>query len=142
MNIPEIVERQKQYFATGATLPIEGRKKALLRLRDGIVRREAKIYEALYADLGKSACEAFMSEIGMVLEEISFLLKNLKKFTAPHKVKPSISQFPAKCYTLASPADALPSGGLHCGGKLRPGQAQRVRARDGKSHQRDRRRAV
>ncbi len=106
MNIPEVVERQKQYFATGATLPIEGRKKALLRLRDGIVRREAKIYEALYADLGKSACEAFMSEIGMVLEEISFLLKNLKKFTAPHKVKPSISQFPAKCYTLASPYGA------------------------------------
>lgn len=103
MNISEIVDRQKQYFSTGATLSIEDRKKALLRLREGILRREKQIYEALQTDLGKSACEAFMTETGMVLEEISFLGKNLKKFAAPHRIKSSLSQFPAKCFTLAAP---------------------------------------
>lgn len=103
MNISELVEGQRKYFSTGKTLPIEERKKALLKLREGIVSREKEIFEALSADLGKCACEAYMTEIGMVLEEITFLVKNLKKFAAPHKVKSSISQFPAKCFTLASP---------------------------------------
>lgn len=103
MNLSELAEKQREYFSTGKTLAVEERKKALLKLREGIIRREKEIFDALGADLGKSACEAYMTEIGMVLEEISFLVKNLKKFAAVHRVKASISQFPARCYTIAAP---------------------------------------
>lgn len=103
MNLSELTEKQREYFSTGKTLAVEERKKALLKLREGIIRREKEIFDALGADLGKSACEAYMTEIGMVLEEISFLVKNLKKFAAAHRVKASISQFPARCYTIAAP---------------------------------------
>ena len=103
MNLSELAEKQREYFSTGKTLAVEERKKALLKLREGIIRREKEIFDALGADLGKSACEAYMTEIGMVLEEISFLVKNLKKFAAAHRVKASISQFPARCYTIAAP---------------------------------------
>lgn len=103
MNLSELAEKQREYFSTGKTLAVEERKKALLKLREGIIRREKELFDALGADLGKSACEAYMTEIGMVLEEISFLVKNLKKFAAAHRVKASISQFPARCYTIAAP---------------------------------------
>lgn len=103
MNLSELAEKQREYFSTGKTLAVEERKKALLKLREGIIRREKEIFDALGADLGKSVCEAYMTEIGMVLEEISFLVKNLKKFAAAHRVKASISQFPARCYTIAAP---------------------------------------
>lgn len=103
MNLSELAEKQREYFSTGKTFAVEERKKALLKLREGIIRREKEIFDALGADLGKSACEAYMTEIGMVLEEISFLVKNLKKFAAAHRVKASISQFPARCYTIAAP---------------------------------------
>ena len=103
MNLSELAEKQREYFSTGKTLAVEERKKALLKLREGIIRREKEIFDALGADLGKSACETYMTEIGMVLEEISFLVKNLKKFAAAHRVKASISQFPARCYTIAAP---------------------------------------
>ena len=103
MNISELVEGQRKYFSTGKTLPIEERKKALLKLREGIVSREKEIFETLSADLGKCACEAYMTEIGMVLEEITFLVKNLKKFAAPHKVSRAFRNSPQNASLLPRP---------------------------------------
>ena len=52
-----LVQRQREFFATGATLDVEFRNQALRRLQAAIQRREAQIKEALTQDLGKSAFE-------------------------------------------------------------------------------------
>ena len=57
----------------------------LNRLYKSIKDNEKAILEALNKDLGKSEYEAFMCEVGMVLSEISFMLKNLKKLTKKRK---------------------------------------------------------
>ena len=55
------------------------------------------------ADLGKSAQEGFMCEIGLVLSEVSYMLKNIKKFAADEKRKTCITNFPAKSFVKKSP---------------------------------------
>lgn len=50
----ELLERQKAYFATGATLPVKSRIAALKKLKAVILARESEINEALKKDLGKS----------------------------------------------------------------------------------------
>ncbi len=54
MNIHELVESQRRFFQTGATLPVSFRKAMLRKLRDAVDRREEEIGKALAADLGKS----------------------------------------------------------------------------------------
>ena len=54
----------------GKTLPLPFRREALDRLERAIVRREAEINAALQSDLGKSATESYMCEVGMTLSEL------------------------------------------------------------------------
>ena len=59
-NVQEIVERQRRFFRTGATLPVSFRLAMLKELRDAVDRYEEEIGAALAADLGKSGYESFM----------------------------------------------------------------------------------
>ena len=102
-DIKKAVAHQRAFFATGKTLDVSYRKAALESLRDAIKAKRGEIIQALYEDLGKSESETVMAELGIVYEEIRFLLQNLHRFTKPQKVKSTLSQFPAKCFTLVSP---------------------------------------
>ena len=53
-EIKTIISRQRKYFQTGATLPVNTRLNALRRLYDVITDSEKEIHEALKMDLGKS----------------------------------------------------------------------------------------
>ena len=68
-------------------------------LRKAILDYEEKIYEALYKDLKKSKTEAYITEIGFALSEISFHIKHLKSWMRVKKVKTNWTIFPlAKSY--------------------------------------------
>ena len=66
-EIKEIVQKQRSYFYTDATLPVEKRLEALKKLRVCIQKYEPLINEALKRDLGKSNFESYMCEVGLVL---------------------------------------------------------------------------
>lgn len=53
-EIEAALARQKQYFSTGATLPVAARKEALKKLRHALEVQETLLTEALEQDLGKS----------------------------------------------------------------------------------------
>lgn len=91
MTIASIVERQKSYFYSGKTRGIEERKKQLLALYESIQRYESEIFEALKLDLNKSEHESYTTEIGYTLKEISFLIKNLSKWSKPKRVKTAMT---------------------------------------------------
>lgn len=101
--IKSIIQNQREYFLSGATLPIEYRKKSLKRLLNIIEANEDKIAKALYSDLGKSMHESYMCEIGMVKSEIQFMLKHIQKFTKSKTVRTPLNQFMAKSSILAKP---------------------------------------
>ena len=62
LDITTIVERQRAFFATGATKELAYRLDVLRVLRQEILKREEEIAAALREDLGKSAFEGYMTE--------------------------------------------------------------------------------
>ncbi|WP_020061783.1 aldehyde dehydrogenase [Bacillus sp. 123MFChir2] len=91
MTIASIVERQKSYFYSGKTRGIEERRKQLRALYESIQRYESEIFEALKLDLNKSEHESYTTEIGYTLKEISFMIKNLSKWSKPKRVKTAMT---------------------------------------------------
>ena len=102
-KIDTLVAGQRAFFAKGKTRDVNFRLAALRRLRDGIRRREKEIAAALHEDLHKSSFEAYMTEIGMALDEIGFLIKHTGEYAKPERVPAALSQFPAKCYIKKEP---------------------------------------
>lgn len=103
LELDNLLIKQKEFFDTKITLNPKYRILALKRLYKAINDNIELIYKALNQDLGKSKVEAYMCEIGLVLNEISYMIKNVKKFSKPKKVKTPLAQFHSKSYKLAYP---------------------------------------
>lgn len=88
-----ILEKQKEFFKSGKTLDVNFRIEYLKNLKTVIKVYEKEIFNALYKDLGKSETEAYMCEIGLTLDEISYMIKNIKKFAKEKIVKTPITHF-------------------------------------------------
>ncbi|MBE6203273.1 MAG: aldehyde dehydrogenase [Rikenellaceae bacterium] len=102
-TIEQIVARQRDFFATHRTLPVEYRLAMLRRLRKAITDNEAALCEALRIDLNKSYEEAYLTEISIVLGEIDNFIKNLKRWAAPSKRKTPLKLLPSKSYIRTEP---------------------------------------
>lgn len=102
-TIENIVQQQRSYFFEGNTLSIDERIKSLLKLKKAIKDNEENILAALTADLGKSPCEGFMTEVGIILDEISYTVKHLKGWSKPQKVRTSVANIPSKNYIYREP---------------------------------------
>jgi aldehyde dehydrogenase (NAD+) len=94
-NIQIVLNNQKNYFAVGETRNIQFRLMQLRRLRGVIKKHEMEILTALNKDLNKSAFEGYATELGMVYDEIRYVMKHLRQWTKPKIVKTPISQFPS-----------------------------------------------
>ena len=103
MNIHGIVENQRRFFRTGATLPIPFRVKMLRRLRDAVNRREAEIGRALAADLGKSGYESFLCETGLVRGEIGWMIRHAGRLAQERTVPTPLAQFAARSFQKPAP---------------------------------------
>ena len=57
----------------------------------------------LKKDLGKSGFESYMCETGLVLEEISYMLKHVRKFSGEKTVRTPLAQFHSHSYRKPSP---------------------------------------
>ncbi len=99
----ETLNLQRAFFQSGATADITMRKTALRLLKETIVRHEAGLIDALRADLGKSAEEAYITEIGFVLGEIGFALKRLSLWALPRPAVPSLAQLPGRAAVYREP---------------------------------------
>ncbi len=94
---------QKAYFESGETLPVRRRIAALKALHAAIVKNEKEIARALYADLGKSESESYMCEIGMALSEITHMIKHVRRYAKPRRVRTPLAQFPSKSSVTPCP---------------------------------------
>ena len=92
-EIQKILDRQREYFETGATYPVSVRKEALRRLYAGIEEREEKLCAALKKDLGKSGSESYMCEIGLVKSEITYMLRHVGRFAREKRVPTPLAQY-------------------------------------------------
>ena len=102
-EIKALVAKQRTYFQTGATLPVSTRIQALRRLYTAIRENEQEIHDALRNDLGKSNFESYMCETGLVLEEISYMVKHIQRFSREQRVRTPLAQFHSRSYKKPSP---------------------------------------
>lgn len=103
MSIENILKKQKEYFSEGCTLSVNFRIAQLKKLYGAVKKYENELEDALNLDLGKSDFEGFMCEVGLVLSEITYMIKHVKKFSAKHRVKTPLAQFASKSFTLSVP---------------------------------------
>lgn len=103
MNSKEILEEQRAYFDSGVTFDYKFRLEALKKLYAAVVSNERKILDALRADLGKSDCEGYMTEVGMCRDELRFLIKHLKRWMKLKHVHTPLAQFAAGSFVLPEP---------------------------------------
>jgi aldehyde dehydrogenase (NAD+) len=89
------IAAQRPFFDKRKPMDTVYRKLALKRLYDTILCHEQEIYRALDADFGKSPFETWSTEIGLVLEEIRNMIRNLTKWSRPDSVKTPIIHFPS-----------------------------------------------
>jgi aldehyde dehydrogenase (NAD+) len=86
-EIRNILTAQKQFFQSGTTRDIDFRLEMLNRLKNGIIKNETRILDALNKDLSKSAYESYLTEVGVVRDEIRLAIRRLKSWARPRRVK-------------------------------------------------------
>ena len=102
-NIDLLLKLQKEFFGSGKTLSVKFRIEMLKVLYNSVKAHETQIKDALYKDLGKSEFESYMCETGLLLSEITYMIKHTKKFAKKKRVSTPLSQFPSKSYIQPSP---------------------------------------
>lgn len=99
----KIFNNEKEYYLSGETLSVKFRIEKLRLLKKVIKDNEEKLLSALKKDLNKSNFEGYVTEIGILYQEIDYAIKNVKKWAKREKKKTDIVYFPAKSYIYKQP---------------------------------------
>lgn len=96
--------KMRDYFASGATLPLGHRRNALRQLKAYLKANENRILDALQQDLGKSPFEGYATELGLVYDEINLCLKKMDSWVRPRRVPTPLLHFHSTSKVYASPS--------------------------------------
>ncbi|SMO84698.1 aldehyde dehydrogenase (NAD+) [Gracilimonas mengyeensis] len=103
MDAAELLKRQKEYFASGATKSVDFRIHQLKTLKELLKEHEQEFVDAVYQDFKKPELETYATELGVLHDEINLVLKKLNKWVMPRKKKQTLISFPSYNYTVAEP---------------------------------------
>ena len=98
-----LVASLRDAYNSGLTAKRQWRINQLNALRQLVVDNEQILEDALHKDLGKSASEAQLTEIGIILGDIDYALKNLASWLKPQKVAVPLAVMPAKAFVVSEP---------------------------------------
>lgn len=103
MDFASTVRRQRAFFHSGATRPLEYRRAQLRKLEEALEARESALFPALHADLRKSPHEAYATEIGLVLSEIHHALRHLPAWMKPRRRSTPLLAWPSSGFIRPEP---------------------------------------
>ena len=95
--------KQKQFFRSGATLPLCFRRQMLRKLSDAMHRYEKPLAEALWTDLHKSYEEAYLTELSIVYGEIRNHLRHLSHWARAERKSSPLAIMPATSRIIKEP---------------------------------------
>ena len=102
-RIDAIVEAQKRYFASGATLEYEFRREQLQRLKKALEEWHKPLCDALWQDLHKSEQEAILTETSIVEGEVKNHLKHLKSWMRTERHSTPLKMMPSRSRVISEP---------------------------------------
>jgi aldehyde dehydrogenase (NAD+) len=82
---------------------IQFRKETLIKLLSSVQENEDRIVQALYNDFKKPAFEAVLTETNYVITDLKHTIKNIKCWSKPKKVLPSLLNFPSTDFIYSEP---------------------------------------
>ena len=94
-RIHETVEKQREFFLSGETLPVSGRIEALKKLRNAVETYSGVLEDALHQDLGRHSREAYFCDIGSTIMEINEIIHGLKRWARPELHFSGLTCFPS-----------------------------------------------
>ena len=94
-EIKGIVDAQRRFFRTGATLDVAWRIKRLKKLKAAVIAHEAEFEQALLEDLGRSKVEAYLCDIGPIIVEINETIRGLRRWARPERHFSGFMCFPS-----------------------------------------------
>ena len=98
-----IVFKQREFYNQHKMLDINFRINALKNLKKAILAYEHRINEAIKMDVGKSNFETYMCEVGLALNELTYMEKHIRKFAKEKTVYTPLSQFLSHSFEKPSP---------------------------------------
>ena len=102
-SILNIVAKQRENLVNSPLKNYKNRIELLKLLHKNITEMQEEIFDALKKDLNKSKEESYMTEVGLVLSELSYMIKHCKKFSKPKRVGTPLAHFHAKSYKMPCP---------------------------------------
>ncbi|MFD1739060.1 aldehyde dehydrogenase [Bacillus salitolerans] len=102
-NIQRLIQKQNEFFFTKQPKSVDYRIQLLYRLRAVLIENEQQIMNALQKDLNKSEFEAYATEVGILLKEISFITKRLKNWAKPQRSKTPVTHVGSSSYVIPEP---------------------------------------
>ncbi len=102
-EIQQLVENQRKYFNSNATLSSEFRIEQLKKFKALLLKHEDEMHQAIYNDFSKSKYENQLVEFYPLIDEIEVAIKNVKKWMKRKSVKTNFLNFPGKSYIVPEP---------------------------------------
>lgn len=102
-TIAGVVADIRRTFDTRVTRPLSWRKRQLERMIAMLEENETELSAALATDLGKPAVEGFVTDIAFVIGEVKLMLKNLRRWNRPERVRTPIVAMPASSKRIPEP---------------------------------------
>ena len=104
MNLDQIIALQRAHAQAQAQTSLKYRLQKLDKLRLALQGHwQEKLANALHEDFGKSPVEIGLTEIFPTLDNLKIIRKNLKRWSAPQKVKTPLPLFGSTSYTQPEP---------------------------------------
>ncbi len=101
--IPSVIESQRAFFHTGATLGLNFRRQMLKKLQGALDKWEKPLADALWTDLHKSYEEAYLTELSIVKGEVKNHLRHLSSWVKRKRVSTPIKMFPSRSFIVSEP---------------------------------------
>jgi aldehyde dehydrogenase (NAD+) len=102
-TIQSIIASQRKFFSTGKTLDIKFRLEVLKKLRTLILQHENEITEAIWSDFHKPEFEVIATETRFVLKELTYTIRNLKRWSKSRSVVTPLVHFISRSYVVPQP---------------------------------------
>ncbi|WP_209124843.1 aldehyde dehydrogenase [Alkalihalobacillus sp. BA299] len=99
----QLLQLQRNYFYSGETKDVHFRIQQLKKLKNAIKANEKKLSDALRKDLNKSDFESYLTELGVLYNEITEAVKHVKAWAKPRKVKMPITHVGSDSYIYPEP---------------------------------------
>lgn len=102
-DISRIVQAQREFFKSGATLDVKFREEMLRRLLSAMERWEERLAKALWEDMHKSYEEAYLTEFSIIKGEIKTHLKNVARWAKMERTSTPLKLFPSRSCIVKEP---------------------------------------